>query len=102
MADMPKAAAVVWMLTPLHIPSAVTMAALRPQVIPWVMTKMLSGPGEIVSANEAPINPSMEYMVMKAPIRTVRLVTKKPRFGGVFLNRSDQDYITSSWKLLHP
>ena len=39
---------------PLHIPQAVTMAARRPRANPWVTTKMLSGPGAMVRAMEAP------------------------------------------------
>src|SRR5512138_1663814 len=51
---MPSAVAVVWTLTPLHIPSAVITAARRPRDMPWATTNVLSGPGAIVSRSDAP------------------------------------------------
>jgi hypothetical protein len=39
---------------PLHMPRAVIIAALLPRAIPWLRTKMLSGPGAMVRAADAP------------------------------------------------
>ncbi|MFC1869092.1 hypothetical protein ACFL0H_13320 [Thermodesulfobacteriota bacterium] len=46
----------IWLkyLMPLHIPIAVETAAFLPFDIPCVTTKILSGPGAIVSNMDAP------------------------------------------------
>jgi hypothetical protein len=61
---MPRAAAVVWTLTPLHSPSALMIADFRPREIPCVMTKVISGPGAKVRATDAPRKQSMDEEVI--------------------------------------
>lgn len=51
---MPRAAAAVWTLMPLHMPSAVVTAAFLPLDMPWATTNVLSGPGAMVRATDAP------------------------------------------------
>ena len=53
----------VWTLTPLHMPSAVMMAAFLPREMPCARTKAVSGPGQAVKEIDAPTNQrSVEVM----------------------------------------
>ena len=54
-AEMPRAAAVVWISTPVQRPDAVATPAFLPCEMLWVSTNRMSGPGRSVSAAEAAI-----------------------------------------------